>query len=178
VFWSPAVNAWRLTGVLVRASDASHIDFNLRRFSGRIALLIGADGRQQLVVRSSHRILEMSLSGACALDPELRITFETHGLNGSAHASRVFKELALFVSGRSPGPEPAWTARSLSTRNALIALDGDAAGASYREIARVMFGAAYSDGTWRKKPSLKDGVRHALQRGRAMMAGGYRRLLT
>jgi hypothetical protein len=118
----------------------------------------------------------MSLTGACALDSDLRITFLTQGLDGSAHAARAFQELAGFLSGRVSGREPAWTTGSLSFRNSLIALDGDAAGASYREMAKVMLGAAYSDEAWRKNQSLKDTVRHALHRGHAMVAGGYRRL--
>ena len=163
--------------MLMHARHSSEVDFDLRRFSGQIALLIGANGRQQLVVRSSYRMLEVNLRGASALDPDLRVVFETCGLNGSIDASRAFKDLGCLTLGRSPGREPSWTARSLSTRNALIAVDGDGARASYREIARVMYEAAYSDVAWRKNASLKDGVRHALHRGRAMIAGSYRRLL-
>ena len=163
--------------MLAHTRDASRADFDLRRFSGRVALLIDADERQQVVVRLSPAILLLTLTGACALDSDLRITFLTHGLDGSPRASQAFKELAASISPRSSRRLPPWTARSLGMRNTLIALDGDAAGATYREVARVIFGAEYTDAVWRKNQSLKDGVRHALQRGRAMMAGGYRRLL-
>lgn len=163
--------------MLAHTRHASEADFDLRRFSGRVALLIGADGHQQVVVRSSPQVLLLTLSGACALDSHLRITFLTQGLDGSARTAQAFRELAACISSRVCRHLPTWTARSLSKRNTLIALDGDAAGATYREIARVMLGAEYVDAVWRKNQSLKDGVRHALQRGCAMMAGGYRRLL-
>jgi len=163
--------------VLAHSRDASRADFDLRRFSGRVALLIDADGRQQVVIRSSPQVLLLTLTGACALDSALRITFLTHGLDGSARALQAFKELAASISRRSSRRLLAWTPRSLSVRSTLIAIDGDDAGATYRDIARVIFGAEYTDAAWRKNQSLKDGVRHALQRGRAMMAGGYRRLL-
>jgi hypothetical protein len=164
-------------GKLTRTSCASEADFDLRRFSGRVALLIDADGRQQVVVRSLPQVLLLTLTGACALDCALRITFLNHGLDGSARASQAFKELAACISSRAPRRPPTWTPRSLSKRNTLIAIDGDAAGATYREIARVIFSARYTDAAWRKNQSLKDGVRHALQRGHTMMDGGYRRLL-
>ena len=150
IFWSTTRASRGLRGVLTHATGASDVDFDLSRFSGRVALLIDTDGRQQVVARLWHRVLKMSLTGACALDSDLRITFLTQGLDGSAHAGRVFSELARFLSGRSPGREPVWTTGSLSSRNSLIALDGDGAGASYREIAKVMLGAAYTDAAWRR----------------------------
>ena len=177
VFWSPTITSRALTAVLTPSRDASQADFDLRRFSGHVALLIDADGRQQVVVRSSSQVLLLTLTGACALDADLRITFLNHGLDGSARASQAFKALAACISSLASRRLPAWTPRSISMRSALIAIDGDAAGATYREIARVIFGAAHTDAVWRKNPSLKDSVRHALQRGRAMMAGGYRRLI-
>ena len=112
-------------------------------------LLAGIPG----ALRLSPGVLLLTLTGACALDSDLRITFLTHGLDGSARASQAFKELAASVSPRSSRRLPPWTARSLSMRSTLIAIDGDAAGATYREIARIIFGAEYTDAVWRKNQS-------------------------
>ena len=60
--------------------------------------------------------------------------------------------------------------------DAVIALDGHAAGASYREIAAVIFGRDRVARDW-PDPSLKDPVRHSLSRGQAYANGGYRALI-
>lgn len=59
----------------------------------------------------------------------------------------------------------------------LQALDGAAAGASQRDIAQAIFGAAQLAGRWHSDDALRAQVRHLLRRGRALMQGGYRRLL-
>ncbi len=58
------------------------------------ALLIDADGGQQVIARSSHRVLEMRLTGACALDSDLRITFLTQGLPAQSSQENGTEPLA------------------------------------------------------------------------------------
>ena len=69
-----------------------------------------------------------------------------------------------------------WSAQALRLRNALIALDGYAAGASYRDVAAVIFGEDRVAREW-PDPSLKDRIRRSLRRGQAYANGGYRRLI-
>lgn len=70
--------------------------------------------------------------------------------------------------------------RGDAVRRVLIlrALDGDRAGASYREIAEVLFGAARvsENGPW-KTNSFRYQIIHLIEAGRALMSGGYRQLL-
>lgn len=61
--------------------------------------------------------------------------------------------------------------RSLQT------LDGLAAGATQREIAQAIFGAAVVAERWHDLGELRAQVRRLARRGRALVDGGYRRLL-
>lgn len=63
-------------------------------------------------------------------------------------------------------------------RDALITLDGRCAGATYREIASVIYGIARTRSAW-SSPSraMKDRMRHALLRGEQFRDGLYRNLL-
>lgn len=62
-------------------------------------------------------------------------------------------------------------------KNMLRAADGRAHGAGYREIAKAIYGtesvAAYP---WKTSP-LRDSTMDLVRDGRAMIAGGYRKLL-
>jgi hypothetical protein len=58
------------------------------------------------------------------------------------------------------------------------ALDGALAGASYREIAEVLFGKTRTESEWHGSNShLRDHVRRAVKRGEMLMNGGYRSFL-
>lgn len=62
-------------------------------------------------------------------------------------------------------------------RRMIQAVDGRASGASYREIAIVVFGAARVAETPWKTSSLRDIVIGLVEDGRALIEGGYLRLL-
>ena len=60
----------------------------------------------------------------------------------------------------------------------LQALDGALAGATQREIAIAIFGAARTECAWRDAGGhLRDTIRRAIRRGRFLMNGGYLGLL-
>ena len=61
-------------------------------------------------------------------------------------------------------------------RDALIALDGDRAGATLREIAIVIYGRERIERDWPGK-GLERRLRRDLQRGRALCNAGYRNLI-
>ena len=79
-----------------------------------------------------------------------------------------------WLSHRYFPPEP--RGRRLSV--VLQALDGYLAGASYREIARALFGPIRTEADWSNPGDhLRDHVRRAIKRGRSLMEGGYRQFL-
>jgi hypothetical protein len=58
----------------------------------------------------------------------------------------------------------------------LQALDATLAGASLREVAMGLFGAALVTSSWHADGSLRSKVRRLVRRGRTLMHGGYRHL--
>jgi hypothetical protein len=60
---------------------------------------------------------------------------------------------------------------------ALQALDGALSGASQREIAVALFGVDSVARNWHADSELRARIRYLIRRARALMNGGYRRLL-
>ena len=95
--------------------------------------------------------------------------------NRVAAAIRLWRGLA----GQKPGPNPAALPKARRDRLvlALRALDGRLDDATYREIARALFGdAAPSDRGW-KSHDLRDRTIRLVRFGIGMMRTDYRRLL-
>lgn len=92
----------------------------------------------------------------------------------------------LLALGAEPNEAPASAARvsarpsatALLELHTLRALDATLAGASLREVARGLFGAAAVGGSWHADSGLRSRVRRLVRRGRVLMQGGYRDLLT
>ena len=88
--------------------------------------------------------------------------------------------VAVSVTGTSrmsnrPSALPRWTTRTQNLRDALITLDGRRAGASYREIATVLYGAKTVAEDWHK--GLKERMHRHFKRGAKLSDGGYRDFL-
>ncbi|WP_245327096.1 DUF2285 domain-containing protein [Bradyrhizobium sacchari] len=83
------------------------------------------------------------------------------------------------ANGRRPG-DPLRTLSRPRRRRVVLALraiDAQTGGATYREIAEVLFGIdRISEGVW-KIHSLRSRVRRLVEYGRKLIGGGYRRLL-
>lgn len=83
------------------------------------------------------------------------------------------------ATGRAPAPNPSPLSRARRDRLilALRAVDGRIVDASYREIARVLFGGAVvSEPGW-KTHHLRDRTIRLVRSGHRMVHGGYRGLL-
>jgi len=74
-----------------------------------------------------------------------------------------------------PGRRP--SSAALQHMHGLQALDGHLAGASAREVAQVLFGAAQATERWHADGDLRARTRRLLRHGASMMRGGYHRLL-
>ena len=83
------------------------------------------------------------------------------------------------LTDRSPGPDP--TTLPATRRDRLVlalrALDGRVDNASYRDIAEALFGTGRMPERGWKTHDLRDRTIRLARLGRAMMQGGYRRLL-
>ncbi len=151
-------------------------DFADARFSANYALLatwVRAQGEQVLEHRGTlYRVLIDALDqGAPAVMLPLDRLFEIR--------ARTAVRLWRALSSAAPGADPAALSQQRQARllDALRALDGRQDGASYREIADVLFGRRpITSSSW-KTHSLRDRIIRTVRLGEALMQGDYRRLL-
>jgi hypothetical protein len=156
----PAVPATEVVGILVPA------------LPGLEQILVDARGRQHVVLRAHGASLQFVVEGADVTAGPVRFSLVMRSLTAIHEACAHLEALRRILS-QAPGPTD-WTAAALNLRNALIALDGRAAGASYREIAVVLHGPEYVAANWL---GLKERMRRHLWRGRTLSRGGYRNFL-
>lgn len=95
---------------------------------------------------------------------------------GAATGAQAALAFWRHVAGRRPTP---WHRDHRLERStlALRALDGHAAGASYRALAEVLFGPQRVSAQVWKTSSVRDATIRLVRSGLSLMAGEYRRLL-
>lgn len=145
-------------------------------------------GRKSLIHEGERLLLTIeqeSVPSRVSLDPELsegaRFDFV---LPANARiralwpsATRMMRDLQRprRCSPRRRSLRP--TRESLIHLRALQALDGEAAGATHREIASAVFGADEVFQRWSTDSELRAQLRHLLRRGHRLVEGGYKQLL-
>jgi hypothetical protein len=176
VFWAPEV----LPTVLSLSASSSQasgqpIALDLTRLSPD-ELRQNADG-WHAVLRfrgATHRVWmkELPAAGASqAIELPLDASFELR-----AQAAR---SLWRTLSGRSPSLPPSGFSKQRRRRFALVlrALDGSNEGKNYRAIAEGLFGKERVPQHAWKTDDLRNRTIRLVQRGLALMRGGYRELL-
>ncbi|MDG4882025.1 DUF2285 domain-containing protein [Mesorhizobium sp. WSM4884] len=180
VFWCPGVCSHVLPVAAERAQSSPVADaFDLSALFCRISVLLTGDGHQHVVFTDDGRNLQLTVSGATLFEPA-RLTASV--IWPPAELKQRLRGLECLNSLRSTGrlparffrPEP----RRARLRWVLRALDGSIAGVLHREIGVALFGEARVDDDWADPGDhLRDIVRRAVRRGRALMNGGYRQFL-
>jgi hypothetical protein len=142
-------------------------------------LLIDDRKRNHLLLACGPLALQLLIEGADLLSGPVRLDVIIRGITDiSASIDKLAVLRKLLAPGRKRRLQPnGWSARTLRLRDALIALDGRAAGASHRDVATVIFGKNRVASDW-PDPALKDRVRRSLSRGEVYANGGYRTLMT
>lgn len=137
----------------IDTDDGLHIRLRVGSLDAQLLVLPGTDPKQRLT----------------ALVP-----LDAGGLDRLAEVDRLWRAL----NGRAVPQDHSLTPQQRHRlRLILRAIDGRAEQASYREIAESLFGRSLiADHPWKSSP-WRDRVNRLVRDGRAMIAGGYRRLL-
>ncbi|MGY4752585.1 DUF2285 domain-containing protein [Pannonibacter sp. Q-1] len=99
------------------------------------------------------------------------------GLDGFDRLEAIYRLLAS-LHGRVVPPDTRLTEQQKArARRMLQAFDGRRAGATQQEIAQVIFNSGRLDRDEWQASSARHAVKSLLRDARAMIAGGYRRLL-
>ncbi len=135
------------------------------------------DDGQQLRLTSSVGCRTARLTLARGLEDGMPYAYAVRaGQQAFARWHAIELQLAaLNTAPEASHPRPSRTA--LAHMHALQALDGVLAGASQREVAAAVFGRQAVAERWYADGDLRAHVRRTIRAGKALMRGGYRRLL-
>jgi Uncharacterized conserved protein (DUF2285) len=135
------------------------------------------NGDEFVQIRTSDRFITLSLRGYTVTRGPVHLTIYISGLQNARSNGLMLLRLSDLTT-----LDPRWVKLSrhrLLLRDALICLDAKQAGASYREMALIIYGHHRTRAAWDgPSRSLKDRIRYALARGLYLRDGAYRSLLT
>jgi hypothetical protein len=139
-------------------------------------VVIGPDDVEHLLIRTSERSLTIRVTGHRASRAPVCLKFV---ISAQARVKETAAMLALYPDLLTMRPR--WikkTSEQMLTRDAFIAFDGRAAGASHREVAEVIYGRKRVREEWSGRGcSMKERVRRALAKGQALYNGGHWKLV-
>lgn len=122
--------------------------------------------------------VQLTSRGTSLMNSPVAACFEIEGLSRLPFVTGALAKLKHMNAPAPSADRQTWSNTELHLRDYLIALDGDHNGATYRQIAQVIYGRDRVRSTWNaENRSLKDRVRRAVERGHDFMRGGYRDLL-
>lgn len=180
MFWHPEQCPHVLQTTALPVDSPTDVDvFHLSEIPCRATLLLADGLPQHLLFHQAARCFQLVVSGA-SLRTAVRLL--THAIVDPKNLRAHLTALACLGDLRACGQllarhfplEP----RGRRLGLVLQALDGWRGGASHREIAIALFGRRRVEADWTDpRNHLRDQVRRALRRGRALMGGGYRQFL-
>ena len=174
--WTEELGAAKIDAVARLSRHGERPDVHLTELLCVRHIVISADGEETALINTSDRALTLRLRGTTALRGPVCLTFQIAGLRALPGAGRSILSLPDLLASRPRTLNR--SRRQLLLREALIALDGRAAGATYREVAAVVVGAESARAAWKNSDqSLEDRMRRALKAGMAIRNGRYRTLI-
>ncbi|TPG42694.1 DUF2285 domain-containing protein [Sphingomonas koreensis] len=180
ILWRAAIDPGTLTLGAVSTDAGDPEALALARLAEFITIVVDPSGHEHVVVSDGWRRVRLDvISGSLAGDGFVRPWF---ALAGAARAQAQLLPLHGFLQlcrtgrfGASLFPPVTRSDRQLTL---LRVHDALVAGASQREIAAALVGAARAGHEWRgASEALRSRVRRLVRDARIMAAGGYRWLL-
>jgi hypothetical protein len=173
-FWDPQVYP-KVLHLLALPVRKRTVPFLLAESTLHAALLVARDGTQHVLIRDGARVLQLCVHGESLLNP-VTLVFDT-----AISPSRILCRggmLACLQDYRAGQglPQNHFPSDPHARRLTFVlkALDGWLAGLPQREIALALYGDERVERDWRDpKENLRDQVRHAIARGRALVDRGY-----
>ncbi len=165
-----------LEAISERATGYAPADIAVDQYHSSAHVIIGPAGQEHLLLRDAERALTLRLRGSRATLGPVNTTFLLRGIPKPKHVASDFAILSALVHW--PRHKIHRSRKRLFFRDALVALDGQRAGASYRETAEVIFGMKRVREDWSHRSGwLKERMRRALAKGQEFSDGGYQKSL-
>lgn len=156
--------------------DPSGANVRLADLASADHVIISPDRTEDVILRDSKRALTLRLRGARASMGPVAVNFLVCATPHAAQTAPIIASASKLLFRPEHAPDHSHQRRLL--REALIALDAQCMRASYREAATLIFGAERTAAAWSSGSTwLKERMRRALAKGRALRDGGYQKLL-
>ena len=131
---------------------------------------------QRLLLHTTDVSFALDLQGDSIVDAPVNAIFQVNGLAAAPRAGELLRKLSQLLSSKPR--RNIFTVQRSILRDGLIALDGRQAGATYRDMAEVIFGPERTTAAWAgPSRSIKDRLARALTKAEALTAGGYSQLI-
>lgn len=180
VFWRSALYPREVSIQVVPRSETEvdHIFEKTIRHC-RMVHLTDLAGREYLLLKGNGRIVQVGCSGLSLLSFEpVKVKFTIDTLGEFDNTLSTIERATKLYDNDFEDSAPVWTRNALAWRNAIIALDANAAGFSYFDTACIIYGQDRAEEAWAATSrAMKDEMKRSLQRGRDLRDGGYRQLL-
>jgi len=139
-------------------------------------VVIGPGDIEHLLIRTSERSLTVRIAGHHASRGPVHLKFVIPAESRVKEAAAILASYPDLLTMRSRWVKK--TSEQMLTRDAFIAFDGHAAGASYREMAEAVHGQKRVREEWSGRGcSMKERMRRALAKGQALCHGGHWKLV-
>jgi hypothetical protein len=176
VFWLADQLRSGVNCTLRFANDNELGALSLASFAGQRSVLVTPND-EHVVVTCNQVSAHMVVRNSTFLIGESVVTFEIIGLEEPAKSFEAIRTLRAMRSNQCAQSTFQDEYRS-KYFDYLLALDGHLAGRSYRDIAEVLYGSEHVGPCWTDDSrGYKSKVRRAVERGLALMNGGYRDIL-
>ncbi|WP_334148143.1 DNA -binding domain-containing protein [Hyphomicrobium sp.] len=164
-----------MDAVARRAIDASEADLSLACLTSVRHVIRGPGGEELVILRDSTAAVTLRCRGCPLARAPVDLTLVNRLSAPDAYAKAVANLAHLLLR---PTSDLYRTRKRLLLRDALIALDGKCVGASYRDIAVVIYGAERVLAEWVGASRwMKDRICRAYAKGKELRDGGYLDLL-
>jgi hypothetical protein len=174
LFWHPALDPAVLIATATRSNKGR---FDLFRQAAPVAHLRLASGREELLIGRGARSIRLSIIEGTLLDGPVSLNLHVDAGERLARSLAPMARLAHYLRHGQIKPSKARVDHSLRRGQVLQALDGLAASAGHREIARILFGASAVDRDWNAASDhMRSRTRRLIARARYLLEGGYREL--
>ena len=180
VIWLPEYTYPLIEAGVARHGHAAPPDFDVGTLPFAVHVHFAANGAQYVVLKSSKFHVALVVTGRPVTMGAVRLQFVVAGIAGlDIHLQSLGALAHVLRDRRLPGvsDRPGEVDR-IELRDALIAIDGERAGATRRQIAAVTFGDDRVAAEWSDRDgSMRHKIKRDLARGRRLINGGYRDLL-
>ncbi|PPC79818.1 MAG: hypothetical protein CTY39_12100, partial [Hyphomicrobium sp.] len=168
VVWTGASGARIIKARADRTNLTETSDLDVAKASPIVHIHIDPMGNQHVVLSSLHQRVQMVVTGVLVTCLPVALAFETRGVRNLRRAASDFTVLTQLLVDQAPlsvDDGPGLVERR-ELRDALIALDGKAFGATHRDIAKVIYGSERAVIEWgASDSSMRQKIKRDLARG-------------